>query len=56
MYWRAGRVIGGLARHPAGLTASFLLLMMFVIVEGGFCLRKVEVGADPNLATVWYNK
>jgi len=45
MYWHAGFVDGGLARHPTGLTASCLLLMMFIIVEGGWCLRGVEVGA-----------
>ena len=45
MYWRAGYVGGGLARHPTGLTAEFLLLLMFIIVEGGWRLRGVEVGA-----------
>ena len=29
MYWHAGYVGGGLARHPTGLTAEFLLLVMF---------------------------
>jgi len=41
MYWRAGGVSGGLDRHPTGLTAEFLLLVMFFIVEGGCCLREV---------------
>ena len=41
MYLRADRVSGGLDRHPTGLTAEFLLLVMFVIVEGGCCLREV---------------
>jgi len=41
MYWHAGCVSGGLDRHPIGLTAEFLLLAMFVIVEGGCCLREV---------------
>ncbi|MCL2684586.1 MAG: hypothetical protein FWE55_05020, partial [Synergistaceae bacterium] len=41
MYRRAGGVDGGLDRHPTGLTAEFLLLVMFVIVEGGCCLREV---------------
>jgi len=39
MYWRAGGVSGGLDRHPTGLTAEFLLLVMFVIVEGGLLLE-----------------
>ena len=50
MYWRAGGVSGGLDRHPIGLTAEFLPLVMFVKVEGGLlleascCLREVEAG------------
>ena len=39
MYWHAGCVGGGLDRHPTGLTAEFLLLEMFVIVEGGLLLE-----------------
>ena len=39
MYWHAGCVGGGLDRHPTGLTAGFLLLVMFVIVEGGLLLE-----------------
>jgi len=39
MYWRASGVSGGLDRHPIGLTAEFLLLGMFVIVEGGLLLE-----------------
>ena len=51
MYWHAGFVDGGLDRHPPGLTAEFLLLVVFVVAEnwllfeGGCCLREVEVGA-----------
>ena len=45
MYWHAGGVSGGLNRHPTGLTAEFLLLVMFAIVEEGCCLREVEAGA-----------
>jgi len=41
MYWRASGANGGLDRHPTGLTAEFSLLVMFVIVEGGCCLREV---------------
>ena len=54
MYWRAGCVGGGLDRHPTGLTAEFLLLVMFVVAEnwllfeGGCCLREVEVGDTCN--------
>jgi len=43
-YWRAGGVSGGLDRHPTGLTAECLLLVMFAIVEGGRCFRDVEEG------------
>jgi len=33
MYWHAGGVSGGLDRHPTGLTAEFLLLVVFVVAE-----------------------
>ena len=35
MYWRAGGLSGGLDRHPIGLTAECLLLVMFI------CLGKL---------------
>ena len=41
MYWRAGGVNGGLNRHPIGLTAEYLLLLLIVIAEIGYCLREV---------------
>jgi len=34
-------VSGGLDRHPTGLTAEFLLLVMFVIALEGYCLREI---------------
>ena len=67
MYWRAGGVSGGLDRHPVGLTAEFLPLVMFVVAEnwllfeGGCCLREVEVGAAAkgkalSAGVIWFRK
>jgi len=36
-----GCVNGGLDRHPIGLTAEFLLLLMFIIAEEDCFLRNV---------------
>ena len=33
MYWHAGYVGSDLARHPVGLTASCLLLMVFLLLR-----------------------
>jgi len=33
-------VSGGLDHHPTGLMAEFLLLLMLVIAEEGYCMRK----------------
>ena len=41
MYRCAGCVSGGLNRHPIGLTAECLLLLLIVIAEIGYCLREV---------------
>jgi len=53
-------VSGGLDRHPTGLTTEFLLLAMFVIVEGGLLLEgggsAAAKGKALSVGVIWFRQ